>query len=333
MEDLTLTVWLVLTPNVLLLDYAGPAETLRMARDMGARLVLHSCAPQPSVATSLGPSLGGLEPLPETLPPRSLVLVVGNSNDARDYATPAARQVVRWLRSAPQADTRLASICSGALLLAQAGWLAGRHCTTHYSLLEILQATETEAVVESDRIFVDDGRVLTSAGITTGIDLALYIVERHSGPELASRVARRLVMYQRRGPQDPQTSPWLAWRNHMHPAVHRAQDAIARDPARLWTLAALAQAAHVSPRHLSRLFAQHAGISVVAYQQQLRIARARELLAAVPPRSVERVAEQCGFASARDFRRVWQRFAEGSPGAGRKARGPIPAADRRSAAN
>ncbi len=319
MEDLTLTVWLVLTPNVLLLDYAGPAETLRMARDMGARLVLHTCAPQPSVSTSLGPCLSGLEPLPETLPANSLVLVVGNSNETEDYATPAAQQVVRWLRSAPQADTRLASICSGALLLAQAGWLAGRHCTTHYSLLEILQATETSALVESDRIFVDDGRVLTSAGISTGIDLALYIVEQHAGPELAGRVARRLVIYQRRGPQDPQMSPWLAWRNHMHPAVHRAQDAIARDPARLWTLAALASEAYVSPRHLSRLFAQHAGIGVLAYQQQLRIARARELLAALPTLSVEKVAEQCGFASARDFRRVWQRFAEGSPGDGRRA--------------
>jgi transcriptional regulator GlxA family with amidase domain len=104
----------------------------------------------------------------------------------------------------------------------------------------------------------------------------------------------------------------------MHPAVHRAQDAIARDPARLWTLAALAQAAHVSPRHLSRLFAQHAGIGVVSYQQQLRIARAQELLANSPALSVEQVAEQCGFASARDFRRVWRRHAAGAPGDARR---------------
>jgi transcriptional regulator GlxA family with amidase domain len=322
MEDLTLTVWLVLTPNVLLLDYAGPAEALRMARDMGANLVLHSCAPQPSLATSLGPGLSGLEPLPRTLPPNSLVLVVGNSDEAKDYATPAAQRVVRWLRTAPRADTRLASICSGAILLAQAGWLAGRHCTTHHSLLDALQEAEPTACVESDRVFVDDGRILTSAGITTGIDLALYIVERQAGPELAARVARRLVMYQRRGAQDPQVSPWLAWRNHMHPAVHRAQDAIAGDPARLWTLPALAEQAHVSARHLSRLFAEHAGIGVVAYQQQLRIARARQLLTAAPTLSMERVADQCGFASTRDFRRVWQRFEVGSPADGRKGRVP-----------
>ena len=317
-KSLTLSVWMVLTPNVLMLDYAGAAEALRMARDMGGDLTLHACAPRPSIPTTLGTGLTGLAPLPQALPPNSVVLVVGNGNELEDYAAPEAKAVVRWLKSVPRADTRLASICSGALLLAQAGCLAGRRCTTHHSLLGALQAAEPEALVESDRVFVDDGRVLTSAGITTGIDLALYIVERHSGPELAAAVARRLVMYLRRGPQDPQASPWLSWRNHMHPAVHRAQDALARDPARLWTLPDLAAEAHVSPRHLSRLFARHAGIGVLAYQQQLRIARARELLAAVPVLSVDKVAELCGFASTRDFRRVWQRYAQGTPGEGRR---------------
>ncbi len=252
--------------------------------------------------------LTGLVPLPNELPANSLVLVVGNGNEKEDYTTPASATVVQWLRTAPRADTRLASICSGALLLAQAGCLAGR------------QAAAPTALVETDRIFVDDGRVLTSAGITTGIDLALYLVEQYAGPELAARVARRLVMYQRRGQQDPQISPWLDWRNHMHPAVHRAQDALSREPARLWTLHDLADVAHVSARHLSRLFSQHAGIGVLAYQQQLRIARAKELLAAVPAISVEQVAEQCGFGSARDFRRVWQRFSEGTPGEARRAK-------------
>jgi transcriptional regulator GlxA family with amidase domain len=154
---------------------------------------------------------------------------------------------------------------------------------------------------------------LTSAGITTGIDLALYLIELHAGAQMAGQVARRLVMYQRRGEQDGQISPWLAWRNHMHPAVHRAQDLLARDPARAWTLAELAAQAHVSPRHLSRLFSQHAGISVLGYQQQLRIARAREWLRVAPPLSVEQVAELCGFGSPRDFRRVWRRHAPGTP--------------------
>jgi transcriptional regulator GlxA family with amidase domain len=312
-----LHIYLVLTPNVLMLDYAGPAEALRMARDMGAPIALHACGPQGDIPTSLNTGLTGLEALPSALPERSLVLVVGNSNEAVDYATDAARAVVHWLQTLPP-GTRLASICSGALLLAQAGCLDGRHCTTHHTLIADLQALAPRAQVVSDRIFVDDGEVLTSAGITTGIDLALYLIEQEAGAELAARVARRLVMYQRRGTHDPQVSPWLAHRNHMHPAVHRAQDAVAREPQRNWTLAELADVACVSPRHLTRLFAQHAGISVVVYQQQLRIARAKQLLAQ-HGWPVERVAEACGFASARDLRRVWRKYEPGSPASARSA--------------
>lgn len=307
-----LTIYLVVTPGVLLLDYAGPAEALRMARDLGAPLVLNTCGPLAHVHTSLGTQLAGLGPLPEQLPTNSLVLITGNSHEREDYATPAAQQVVQWLKTAMQPDTHLASICSGALLLAMAGQLDGLRCTTHHTLLDDLQALAPTAQVQADRIFVDAGRVLTSAGITTGIDLALYIVEQLAGAHLAAQVARRLVMYTRRGPNDPQLSPWLAHRNHMHPAVHRAQGAIAQhmaqDPARRWSLADLATVACVSPRHLSRLFMQHTGISVVDYQQQLRMARARELIAHNPNMTQEQLAEACGFGSARDFRRVWGRW-------------------------
>jgi transcriptional regulator GlxA family with amidase domain len=312
MPALNLSVFLVVTPGVLMLDYAGPAEALRMARDMGAPLTLHTCGPRPDVRTSLGTQLAGLEPLPEKLPPNSLVLITGNSHEREDYATPAAQQVVRWLQTAMLPDTRLVSICSGALLLAMAGQLDGLRCTTHHTLIADLQALAPTAQVQADRIFVDDGRVLTSAGITTGIDLALYIIEQVASAALAAQVARRLVMYTRRGQNDPQLSPWLAHRNHMHPAVHRAQDVIAHsmaaDPTRRWALSALADVACVSPRHLSRLFMQHTGISVVDYQQQLRMARAQELLTHNPALSQEQLAETCGFGSARDFRRVWQRW-------------------------
>lgn len=308
-----LHIYLILTPGVLMLDYAGPAEALRMARDMGAPLVLHTCGPEAQVVTSLDTQLTGLAPMPAALPEPSLVLVAGNSHEREDYATPAAQHVVQWLRTVPNPHTRLASICSGALLLAMAGHLDGRRCTTHHSLIEDLRKLAPEAQVLDDRVFVEDGPVLTSAGITTGIDMALHIVQQAAGPTLAAQVARRLVMYLRRGPQDVQLSPWLAHRNHLHPAVHRAQDHIAgqlaRDPSLRWTLHELADVACVSPRHLTRLFMQHTGISVVTYQQQLRMAKAQELLTQHPSWTQEQLAEACGFASARDFRRVWQRWA------------------------
>lgn len=321
-------IWFVLTPGVLLLDYAGPAEALRMAAEMGAELNLHTVAPVACLRCSLGIELAGLAPLPDPLPPDSLVITVGNANEHEDYASAEARAVVAWLRTVARQDTRFASVCSGALLLADAGLLAGRGCTTHHALIDELGRRAPSARVEHNRVFVEDGPVVTSAGITTGIDLALYLVERHFGAPLAAAVARRLVMFLRRSGHDPQLSPWLAWRNHLHPAVHRAQDAIARDPSRRWSADQLAAVAHVSARHLSRLFVEHAGVGLVEYQQRLRLARARMLLddARLP---IERVAELAGFGSARDLRRVWRRHhAEEMRGGDRPARRVAPAGAR-----
>lgn len=315
---MTRQVLFVLTPGALLLDYAGPAEALRMAAEMGADMEVVACGPSPVVEVSTGLELGGLAPLPAQLPAGALVIVVGNAKEARDYARAEAARVVDWLASLPLGQVQVASICSGAILLARAGLLRQRACTTHHNLLDMLRDADPSARVMDDRIFVDDGPVLTSAGITTGIDLALYLIERDFGVELAMQVARRLVVYARRGPSDPQLSPWLAHRNHVHPAVHRAQDAIARDPARRWSMDELAGVAHVSPRHLARLFSRHAGIGVPDYQQQLRLARARQLMAD-PRRSLEQVAEAAGFASARDFRRVWARHEGGPPGSSRRS--------------
>jgi transcriptional regulator GlxA family with amidase domain len=307
------SVWFVLTPSVLLLDYAGPAEALRMATESGAPFDLHHCAPLSRVTTSLGTALDGLDALPRKLPPNSLVIVVG-TNDTPDPGTSKPYDaVVDWLRTAPADDTRIASICYGAVLLARAGRLADRRCTTHFRLVDLLKQAEPTARVQDNCLFVDDGNVLTSAGITAGIDLALYLIEHYAGAELAAEIARRQVVYQRRAGDETQLSPWLAHRNHMHPAVHRAQDVIARDPARAWNVTDLAQAAHVSARHLSRLFAEHAGVTILAYQQSLRVARAEQLLGR-PELTIERVAEQAGFASARDFRRVWRRYRDTPPG-------------------
>jgi transcriptional regulator GlxA family with amidase domain len=306
------SVWFVLTPSVLMLDYAGPAEAFRMAAESGASFDLHHCGPLPRVATSIGTFVDGLEPLPDKLPPNSLVMVVGTTESPEPGTSAPFDAVTHWLRTAPRDDTRIASICSGAVLLARAGLLAGRRCTTHFALIDLLKREEPTARVQDDCLFVDDTDVLTSAGITAGIDLALHVIEQTEGAELAASVARRQVMYQRRAGDESQLSPWLAHRNHMHPAVHRAQDVIARDPARAWSVAELAQAAHVSSRHLSRLFAEHAGVTVLAYQQSLRVARAQRLLTS-PELSIERVAEQSGFASVRDFRRVWRRYHDTAP--------------------
>jgi transcriptional regulator GlxA family with amidase domain len=134
----------------------------------------------------------------------------------------------------------------------------------------------------------------------------------------AAAIARYLVVYLRRSGTDPQLSPWLEGRNHIHPAVHRVQDAMAADPGKSWSLRRLARIAGASSRHLSRLFHEHAGVSISEYRNRLRVALARDLL--IQTRlDMERVAERSGFGSTRQLRRAWRRQYPTSPREARKS--------------
>ncbi|WP_137009534.1 GlxA family transcriptional regulator [Aquitalea aquatilis] len=301
-------VWFVLPPRFMLLDFAGPAEAFRIATEFGADFSLHYAAVEPEVRCSLGLPLGGMAVLPQQLPDDSLIIIPGADCSAEAYAMPEARQIVRWLatRIDPQRQL-LATICSAALLAGAAGLLAGRQCTTHHSLITRLQASDASARVQENRVFVQDGRLWTSAGITAGIDLALYLISQLASPAIARDVAREMVVYFRRSGQDAQLSPWLAHRNHLHPAVHKVQDLIAAKPQDDWSLPALADLVHVSPRHLSRLFREHAGVSVHDYHLALRAALAGQWRAA--GLSKEKAALAAGFSSARQ----WQRALQSAP--------------------
>jgi transcriptional regulator GlxA family with amidase domain len=215
--------------------------------------------------------------------------------------------IVEWLRASIQPEHLLVSICSGALLAARAGLLDGYACTTHYVNCADLASIAPRARVLENRLYVEDRQRLTSAGVTAGIDLMLHIVSRLVDHACALAVARYLVVYMRRGGADPQLSPWLEGRNHLHPAIHRVQDAVAADPARDWTLGSLARVAGASSRHLSRLFNEQAGMSITDYRNRLRVALARELLGHTRL-DMEHVAERAGFASPRQLRRAWRQF-------------------------
>jgi len=298
-------IWFILPPRFMLLDFAGPAEAFRIATECGADFRLHYAACERQTVCSLGMPLGGLQPLPQQLPDGSLIIIPGADCSAEAYALPQARQVVRWLSSCfdPQ-RLLLATICSAALLAADAGLLGGRNCTSHHSLLARLQQLDCSARVQENRVFVQDGPVWTSAGITAGIDLALSLISQLATPSIAREVAREMVVYFRRSGQDAQLSPWLAHRNHLHPAVHKAQDLIATDPQLNWSLAGLADRVHVSPRHLSRLFREHAGVSVHDYHLGLRAALAQQWHANGLAR--EKAALAAGFSSARQWQRALQ---------------------------
>lgn len=311
----------VLPEHTLMLDLAGPAEALRLASqldpaDVGApppRFDLRYVGPAASIATSIGLALTGIAPLPDALPPGAIVMLVGASSnfDAAAGADTGATHatVTAWLKRvvAPASDYRLLCVCSGALIAAGAGLLDGRDCTTHHSLCDALRAAAPTAKVLENRLYVADGHVSTSAGITAGIDMVLHILAGLAGPRVACAVARDMVIYMRRGGGDPQLSPWLSGRNHLHPALHRVQDALGADPARDWSLTQMAQIACSSTRHLTRLFHAHTDGSPLDHLQRLRVAMARELLGQ-SSLDMETVAGRAGFGSARHLRRVWRKY-------------------------
>jgi transcriptional regulator GlxA family with amidase domain len=322
-------VYVVLPEQTMLLDVAGPLEVLRVAnREQAATCFeVHYVGPASSVVTSIGLTLTAIEPLPKTLPAGAMVVLSGDVEYVMMPGRQAASKrtgagdaaIVRWLRTVVRPGHVVVAICSGALLAGRAGLLDGYTCTTHHSCCAELAALAPAARVLENRLYVEDGERYTSAGVTAGIDLMLYIVSQMTDYACAAAIARYLVVYLRRSGSDPQLSPWLEGRNHIHPAVHRVQDAIAADPSKGWTLRGLARIAGASSRHLTRLFQEYAGMSITDYKNSLRVALARELLSQTGL-DMERVAERAGFGSTRQLRRAWGRLYETAP---REARGQL----------
>ena len=139
---------------------------------------------------------------------------------------------------------RLITVCAGSVLAAHAGLLTGRRATTHHQHLDELAAVDPRCDVVANRVFVADGAVYSSAGVTTGIDLLLHRISDICGPALAAQVAQAMVVALRRGPNDPEFSPFLHHRNHLHPALHRVQDAVGQQPQADWSVPQMAEVAH-----------------------------------------------------------------------------------------
>ncbi len=306
-----------LLPDSLALDWAGPAEALRMANQVllalgqPARFVLRFIGPDSEAVSSVGLKLSGLEPLPATLPEPAWLVLVGQPGITMPVQSEATQALLHWLRGLrlQTHQLELVTVCAGAVLAAHAGLLAGRHVTTHHQHLAELQAAEPNCQVVENRVFVEDAPVYSSAGVTTGIDLTLHRIAQLCGAPIAAQVAQTMVVVLRRGPHDPELSPFLAYRNHLHPALHRVQDALSSQPAQDWNLPRMAAVACTSPRHLTRLFKLHAGLAPLQYLRRIRLAAAQAALQS--GRNVTQAAALAGFGSDTQLRRAWHQLGQG----------------------
>jgi transcriptional regulator GlxA family with amidase domain len=267
------------------------------------------------MSSAQGVAFTGLAPLPE-VEPGDVVIVPGYP--VREMPPP--RGLHPWLKQALRRGAQVCSVCTGSFVLGQAGLLDGRRCTTHWKRVDELQKKFPRARVMSDRLFVHDRGVTTSAGIASGIDMALDLIEQHHGPRMAAAVAREMVVYLRRDGHQRQESVYLDHRTHLHPGIHAVQDWFVAHPSTPACLPELARLAHMSPRNLTRAFRQATGISIHEYRTGLRLEQVRSL-SNNPELTLEAIAERCGFGGARQLRRAWKsKFGTAPAGARRAAR-------------
>lgn len=297
-------IFLVL-PETHLLDLAGPDQVLSEAIDLGADFKMEYCGIEPDIQTSAGLGIHRLKHFSEVqVQPGDYLIVPGSrvkyilSAEFRAHT-----DLFQWLKTAHQTGAQLVSICVGAFVLAEAGLLNGLPCTTHFQLTQQLQARFPRTQVRENVLFVSAGNIHSSAGIASGIDLMLHILEQVTDSYFAHKVARELVAYNRRNGATEQVSAYFNFRNHIHQGIHKVQDYVVEHLAEKFRLDTLADLAGMSERNFTRIFKKETGITVNEFLTKIRIEKIKELSQS-PDLSKAQIARQVGLGSVKQVDRL-----------------------------
>lgn len=307
-----LTVSVLVFPGVRLLDVTGPTEVFASANDFGGRyrVRLVSLNGQ-DVETSAGTRLSADCAIAQAERGSEVVLIPGGPAWEQLIKDDALLDAVRALDSTSRCT---ASVCTGAFLLAAAGLLDGRRATTHWRVTSQLALRYPEVSVDPDALFVRDGRVMTSAGVSAGIDMSLALVEEHWGSEVARGVAKDMVIFMQRPGGQSQFSVRSQARHTRHEALRALLDAVVADPGANHTLSGLARRAGVSARHVTRLFRDELDTTPARYVEQVRLEAAQAMLEN-GDEPMATIARQTGFGSPESMRRAFAGQMGVTPGA------------------
>ncbi len=288
-------VLVALGEGALLLDIAGPVQVLHWA----GRRIRFASPDGRAARTDVGVPLGVDGAIGEFAGKVDTLVVPGY---AVGEGLPPG--LVPAVRGAAAGARRIVSVCTGAFVLAEAGLLAGRRATTHWTACHLLAQRFPDIEVDQDAIYVRDGPVVTSAGVTTGIDLALALVEEDEGSDLARSVAKHLVVFLHRPGGQSQFSVRATVATPRNSRLRHLIDTVAANPAAAHTLATMAAHATMSERHLTRLFRREIGMTPAQYVERVRVEAAQHLLEASDD-GVTTVARRCGFGSEETLRRTF----------------------------
>jgi transcriptional regulator GlxA family with amidase domain len=302
----------VVFPDLQGLDLLGPAEVFAAANQQVGRPVYRSRV----VATTHGPlpTTSGVtvvadEAIAHVVGPVDTLMVVGGDGT---YAAVIDRDLVDHVTRLASGARRVTSVCSGAFVLAQAGLLDGKRATTHWRVCDLLARGFPTVTVEPDPIYVRDGNVWTSAGVTAGMDLALALVEDDLGRDVALAIARRMVLFLRRPANQSQFSAPLQAQAAERDGIRDAQHHVSEHPGGDCSVGALARVAVMSERNFARCFTAEVGMTPARYVERVRIETARRLLEE-SDEGVEAVAAAAGFGTAETMRRTFLRLLRTNP--------------------
>jgi transcriptional regulator GlxA family with amidase domain len=303
---------LVVFPGLQGLDLVGPFEVFADANEelgrSAYRLTVAATIPG-ALRTSSGLGLTADVALSDVGGPIDTLMVVGGDGT---YSAVGDEELVEHVRRLAKHARRVTSVCSGAFVLATAGLLDGRRATTHWRVCELLAESFPTVTVDPDPIFVRDGNVWTSAGVTAGMDLALALVEDDVGRDVALSIARRLVLFLRRPGNQSQFSAQLGAQLAERDGLREAQRRVVEHPDRDCTVAALARSAAMSERNFTRCFTAEVGLTPARYVERVRVETARRLLEDTDD-GVDAIARASGFGTAETMRRTFLRLVRTSP--------------------
>jgi transcriptional regulator GlxA family with amidase domain len=295
------------------IDIMGPVEVFEYAERTvpgSYKIELVGPATDGHITMSNGFRLA-VEPLPEPPPRVDTLIVAGGEGSRRAVDDPI---VVDWIARASRRARRTASICTGAYLLAATGLLDGHRATTHWAFCDGFRQRFPEVELDPEPVFIRDGDIWTSAGVTAGMDLALALLEDDLGTEVAMTVARLMVIFLKRPGGQAQFSGALSAQQASRPALRELQAWVANHLDEDLSVAALAARANLSERSFARAFKAEVGQTPAAYVEMLRVERARALLED-GAESLEAVARDAGFTSTEVLRRAFHRRVGVSPAA------------------
>jgi transcriptional regulator GlxA family with amidase domain len=297
-------------PGVQSLDVTGPLEVFAAAQQLIELTARTEPGYEIRTVSADGAPLrcsSGLTLVPDLrlsdAPTKLDTLIVAGGSGHREAA--ADKTTLEWISRTASRSRRTASVCTGAFLLAGAGLLAGRRATTHWASADELARLHPDVHVDAEPIFLRDGPIWTSAGVTSGMDLALALVEEDLDREAALTIARHLVLFLRRPGNQSQFSAPLAARPTRE-SLREVQRGVIEDIAAVHTVEAMAAAANMSPRHFARAFRAETGLTPARYVERVRLEAARRRLEETFE-PVAAVAASCGFGTAETMRRSFLR--------------------------